>query len=95
MFLISNIQFTAVGVITSIIESSGRVQAFDPVANKEARKKLPPEWLSENKLTLFDDNYAALENSDALVLMTEWKMFRNPSIRKMKEKMNKFCIFDG
>ena len=85
----------SVNVITSIIESSGRVQAFDPVANNEARKKLPPEWISGKKLTLFDDNYAALENSDALVLMTEWKMFRNPSLSKMKELMQNPCIFDG
>ena len=50
---------------------------------------------SENKLTLVDDNYTALENSDALILMTEWKMFRNPNIRKMKEKMKELSIFDG
>jgi UDPglucose 6-dehydrogenase len=82
-------------VITSIITSGGRVQAFDPVANTEARNKFPHEWLNENKLILFEDNYAALENSDALVLMTEWKMFRNPSLSKMKELMRNLCIFDG
>ena len=37
----------------------------------------------------------ALENSDALVLMTEWKMFRNPSLSKMKAIMKNLCIFDG
>ena len=85
----------SVSLITSIIESGGKVQAFDPVANDEAAKKLPQEWVAENKLTFFDDNYGALENSDALVLMTEWKMFRNPNIRKMKEEMKNLCIFDG
>ena len=71
------------------------MQAFDPAANDEAAEKFPPEWISKNKLTFFDDNYAALENSDALVLMTEWKMFRNPSLSKMKELMQNLCIFDG
>jgi len=85
----------SVNLITSIIESGGSVQAFDPVANKEAVKKFPTEWVSNKKLTFFDDNYSALENSDALVLMTEWKMFRNPSLSKMKEKMQNLCIFDG
>ena len=80
---------------TSVIEYGGKVQAFDPVTNTEAKKKFPREWVAENKLTFFDDNYAALENSDALVLMTEWKMFRNPSLSKMKEKMQNLCIFDG
>ena len=85
----------SVNLITSIIESGGRVQAFDPVSNDEASKKFPKEWIADNKLIFFDDNYAALENSDAMVLMTEWKMFRNPSIKKIKEKMQNLCIFDG
>jgi UDPglucose 6-dehydrogenase len=85
----------SVNLITSVIESGGKVQAFDPVSNKEAIKKFPQEWISENKLTFFDDNYSALKNIDALVLMTEWKMFRNPSLQKMKEKMHNLCIFDG
>ena len=86
---------SSVNIITSLIEAGASVQAFDPVANEEAAKKFPQKWISDNKLTLVDDNYTALENSDALILMTEWKMFRNPSIRKMKEKMKKLSIFDG
>jgi len=86
---------SSVNIITSLIEAGASVQAFDPVANEEAAKKFPQKWISENKLTLVDNNYTALENSDALILMTEWKMFRNPSIRKMKEKMKKLSIFDG
>jgi len=51
--------------------------------------------IGSNKLIFFDDNYTALENSNALVLMTEWKMFRNPSLSKMKELMKDLFIFDG
>ena len=86
---------SSINVITSILDAGGRVRAFDPVANTEAKKKFPQKWLDENKLVFLDDNYTALEKSDALVLMTEWKMFRNPNIRKMKEKMKNLCIFDG
>ena len=85
----------SVNLISSIIGSGGKVQAFDPVANEEAAKKFPREWISEKKLIFFVDNYDALENSDALLLMTEWKMFRNPSLSKMKELMQNLCIFDG
>jgi len=85
----------SVVLIKSLINSGARVQAFDPVANTEAKKKFPQEWISDSKLVFLDDSYAALENSDALVLMTEWKMFRNPSLSKMKEKMQNLCIFDG
>ncbi len=82
-------------LIKSLINSGARVQAFDPVANTEAKKKFPQEWISNSKLVFLDDSYAALEKSDALVLMTEWKMFRNPSLSKMKELMENLCIFDG
>jgi len=85
----------SINLITSIIEAGGKVQAFDPVANEEAAKKFPPKWISTNELIFFDDNYSALENADALALMTEWKMFRNPSLQKMKEQMQNLCIFDG
>ena len=85
----------SVHVITSLIEAGARVQAFDPVANEEAKKFFPKDWITENKLVFVDDNYMALENADALVLMTEWKMFRNPSLSKIKEKMKNLCIFDG
>ena len=82
-------------LINSLIKAGAKVQAFDPVANEEAKKKFPKEWISTNKLVFCDDSYGALENSNALVLMTEWKMFRNPSLSKMKEKMQNLCIFDG
>ena len=84
----------SVVLIKSLIHAGAIVQAFDPVANEEAVKKFSKDWIS-GKLTFFDDNYTALENSDALVLMTEWKMFRNPSLSKMKELMKNLCIFDG
>ena len=85
----------SINVINSIINAGGKVQAFDPVANNEAINYFPHKWISENKLMFLDDNYSALENSDALVLLTEWKMFRNPSLGKIKKKMKNLCIFDG
>ena len=85
----------SVVLIKSLIKAGARVQAFDPVANEEAVKKFSKDWISSRKLTFCDDNYSALENSNALVLITEWKMFRNPSLSKLKELMKNLCIFDG
>ena len=86
---------SALILINSLIGAGASVNAFDPVANKEARKNIPEEWIDENKVTFFHDSYDALNNSDALVLMTEWKMFRNPNLSKMKKTMKNLCIFDG
>ena len=85
----------SINIINSIITAGGLVQAFDPVANNEAANYFSPELFNDKKIQLFHNNYSALENSNALILMTEWKMFRNPSISKMKEKMKDFYIFDG
>ena len=85
----------SINLIKSLIESGAVVQAFDPVAVDEAKKKFPEEWVSEGKMIFYEDNYEALESADALVLMTEWKMFRNPSLSKMKILMQNLCIFDG
>ena len=88
-------QAPSVNIITSVIEAGGRVRAFDPVANEKAKKQFPKEWISDDKLIFMDDIYRTLENTDALILMTEWKMFRNPSLTIMKEKMKNLSIFDG
>ena len=86
---------SSIVLINSLIKAGAMVQAFDPVANEEAAKKFSKDWISSRKLTFCDDNYSTLVNSNALVLMTEWKIFRNPSLSKMKELMKNLCIFDG
>ena len=39
--------------------------------------------------------YDALENADALIISTEWSIFRTPDFNKVKEKLNNSVIFDG
>ena len=42
-----------------------------------------------------ENQYQALENSDALVICTEWSVFRNPDFEKMSNSINAKIIFDG
>ena len=85
----------SINIIASIIESGGKVQAYDPVANIEARNYFPNEWIENKKIVFTDDNYSALVNANALILLTEWKMFRNLNIGKMKKNMKQLFVFDG
>jgi UDPglucose 6-dehydrogenase len=62
---------------------------------KQAARELPGEWLDSGRLTLTEDPYLALENSDALVLVTEWKAFRQPDFKRMGKLMKEKIIFDG
>lgn len=85
----------SIDFINSVINSGAKIQAFDPVANNEAIKCFPSDWIKDGRLIFFNDNYEALIKSNALVLMTEWKLFRNPIIEKIKTYMNDYIIFDG
>ena len=79
----------AVAIAKRIIEAGGVVQAFDPAATEQARK-----ILGERAIAYFDDCYEALRGADALLLATEWKMFRQPDFDRMKELLSRPVIFD-
>jgi len=78
-------------VMEGLWERGARVAAFDPVAYKEARRI----YGERDDLVLTHDPYEALDDADALVIVTEWKIFRSPDLKTMKERMKSPLIFDG
>ena len=48
-----------------------------------------------SQLEFSDNQYAAVENTDAMILVTEWKAFRQPDFRQLSQKMTQKIIFDG
>ena len=82
-------------LIDALLAAGAKVQAFDPVAHDVARQELPAQALKQQQITLAQDQYSALNNADALVLVTEWKIFRNPDFKQIKEKLKQPVIFDG
>ena len=82
-------------LLQQLIDAGATISAFDPVAMDNARAELPQSWFDDSHLQLVDDQYAAIKNADALVLVTEWKLFRHPDFIAMKELMNHPVIFDG
>lgn len=92
----------ALNIIESLLKSGAQVQAFDPIAAKntlEYFKASYPEFLNVNAngsaFKIFDNQYDALKDADAMVLITEWKPFRSPDFDKMKALMKAPVIFDG
>ncbi len=85
----------AIVLLGELIAAGAQVKAYDPEALDAARGELPSDWLGNGKLTLVRHQYEALEEVDALVLVTEWKPFRHPDFRAMKEIMKQSIIFDG
>jgi UDPglucose 6-dehydrogenase len=82
-------------ILEELVSADATIQAFDPVAMAQAAKELPKEWLDTGRLVLTEDLYQALENADALILVTEWKTFRQPDFKLMGELMRQKIIFDG
>ena len=82
-------------IIDDLVNAGAKVQAYDPVAIETASIDIPAEWLADGRVTLLDDQYQALESTDALILVTDWKQFRNPDFNYIKEKLTEPVIFDG
>jgi UDPglucose 6-dehydrogenase len=81
--------------LSDIIAAGATVKAYDPVAMPQAAREIPDKWLETGQLTLMDDPYRVLENADALILVTEWKAFRQPDFKRMQKMMKKTILFDG
>jgi UDPglucose 6-dehydrogenase len=82
-------------LIENLISRNAQVQAYDPVAMPAAQKMMPAEWFSSGKLQLAENQYDALNDVDAMVLVTEWKPFCYPDLTAMKKIMRQHVIFDG
>jgi UDPglucose 6-dehydrogenase len=82
-------------LIEKIVAAGGKVQAFDPVAMENAREEFPASWFDDGHLELVDDQYQTLKDTDALLLITEWKQFRRPDFEYMKTIMKQPVVFDG
>jgi len=78
-------------IIAELLRRGATVQAYDPVAMSEARRVLP----GSPGLRFVEDQTAALVGADALLLVTEWKEFRNPDFDLIKVMLKQPVIFDG
>lgn len=82
-------------LISALLQAGAKVQAFDPVAHEVAKHELPAPALQSGQLSLADNQYAALKQADALVLVTEWKPFRHPDFALIKKLLRQPVVFDG
>ena len=76
-------------MIDQLLAQGCNIVAFDPEAMPNVKRKLG------DKITFADNMYDALKDVDALVISTEWSIFRTPNFSKMKDLMASHTIFDG
>lgn len=80
---------TALVVIKKLLDAGCKVQAYDPEAMNECRR------IIGDKIEYYENKYDALQNADALILLTEWKEFRLPDWNVVANKMHRKLILDG
>ena len=76
-------------IINQLLALGAQVKAFDPVAMEEAHKDLG------DTITYTKDEYEALVDADALLLVTEWPEFRIPNFTVVNKLLKNKIIFDG
>ena len=78
-------------IINGLLDKGASIKAYDPVAAEEASKL----YSEEQSISFYDDIYQCAEQTDSLVIITEWKNFKSPDFERLKNSMNQALIFDG
>ncbi|QSE97951.1 UDP-glucose dehydrogenase family protein [Fulvivirga lutea] len=75
--------------IDELVKAGAKVQAYDPEAMENVKGQIG------DKIVYCDDQYSALENADALLIATEWPVFRTPDFDRVHSALKNKVIFDG
>ena len=78
-------------LIADLLAAGATVTAYDPVAMQEAKRI----FNGVKGLSYAKNPSLALDNADALVIVTEWKEFRSQDFSQIKHKLKSNIIFDG
>ncbi|MBK8342244.1 MAG: UDP-glucose/GDP-mannose dehydrogenase family protein [Bacteroidetes bacterium] len=79
----------ALYLIETLLERGAKIQAFDPEAMPNVKKEIG------DSITYGNNQYEVLHNADALIIVTEWSVFRTPDFELMQRSMKNKMIFDG
>ena len=78
-------------LLEALWAAGARVQAYDPVAMKEARRI----YGERDDLQLVDSVDAAVQGADCLAIVTEWQIFRAPDFEQLATSLKDRMVFDG
>ena len=80
----------SITIISELIKRGANIKAYDSKAIETFRQVLDDE-----KIEFTKSKYDALDNADALILITEWKEFRSLDLHELSKRLNQKIIFDG
>lgn len=77
-------------VMIDLLKKAGcKVRGYDPIAMDECKRRVG------DAVTYCDNMYDALDGTEALLLLTEWKQFRLPDWNEVKRRMKRHLVIDG
>lgn len=76
-------------IIKDLLKRGAKLKVFDPEATENVKKKFG------KKIEYTKTMYDAVTNADALIICTEWSMFRTPDFSRLKKELKQSAIFDG
>lgn len=79
----------SVYMMNALLDRGAKLQVFDPEAMPNIKKRF------HDTISYADSMYEALENADAVLICTEWSIFRTPDYAKLKQLLAEPVIFDG
>jgi len=79
----------AVPLIEGLLQAGARVQAHDPKATDSARE------IFHDRVMYAADPYSAAHGADALCIMTEWLLYRNPDFDRVRKLLRRPLLVDG
>jgi UDPglucose 6-dehydrogenase len=79
----------ALYMIKALLAAGASITAYDPEAMENVK------GIFGEQISYAQDEYSALAGADALLICTEWSIFRNPNFRAMTDLMADSVIFDG
>ena len=81
----------SIDIIRGLVKNGARIKAYCPEGIKEAKWRLKD---IEKNIEYCDNEYIAVKDADATVIITEWNQFRGLNLSKVKDLMNDNYLFD-
>ena len=80
----------SITIISELLKRGAKIKAYDPKAIETFKTELDDE-----NIIFTDSKYDALDDADALILITEWKEFRSLDLYELSKRLKSKVIFDG
>lgn len=78
-------------LIDELTKAGAEVVAYDPEAGENVKR----HYENNGQVSVANDQYQPLEQADALVILTEWRIFKEPDFERMENLLKQQLIFDG